>query len=93
MTDLLSPDADLSGADESVRLRELVEHIRADTVELARVHAGLIRHRAAVMQIAMEQVARCASRGSHEREVPVRSVSLYMLRIRTDRTSWCRRLC
>lgn len=76
MTDLLSPDADLSGEDESVRLRELVEHIRADTVELARVHAGLIRHRAAVMQIAMEQVARSTSRRSRERELPVRSVAL-----------------
>ena len=76
MTDLLSPDADLSGEDESVRLRELVEHIRADTIELARVHAGLIRHRAAVMQIAMEQVARSTSRRSRERELPVRSVAL-----------------
>ncbi|KSU52162.1 HNH endonuclease [Microbacterium enclense] len=76
MTDLHSPDVDLSGEDESVRLRELVEHIRADTVELARVHAGLIRHRAAVMHIALEQVARCASRRSRERELPVRSVAL-----------------
>nr|WP_154923178.1 DUF222 domain-containing protein [Microbacterium testaceum] len=76
MTDLHSPAADLSGEDECVRLRELVEHIRADTVELARVHAGLIRHRAAVMHIALEQVARSASRRSRERELPVRSVAL-----------------
>ncbi|MGN7188405.1 DUF222 domain-containing protein [Microbacterium enclense] len=76
MTDLPSPDAHLFGEDECVRLREIVEHIRADTVELARVHAGLIRHRAAVMHIALEQVARSASRRSRERELPVRSVAL-----------------
>ncbi|MDQ1135896.1 hypothetical protein QE410_000695 [Microbacterium sp. SORGH_AS 1204] len=76
MTDFRSPDAALPGEDECDRLRELVEQIRADTIQLARVHAGLIRHRAAVMQIAMEQVARCASRRSRERELPVRSVAL-----------------
>ncbi|MDQ1084988.1 MULTISPECIES: HNH endonuclease signature motif containing protein [Microbacterium] len=76
MTDLRSPDAAPPGEDESARLRELVQRIRAGTTELARVHAGLIRHRAAVMQIAMEQVTRSPSRSARERELPVRSVAL-----------------
>jgi hypothetical protein len=61
---------------EAERLRDLIHLIRTGTLELARVQAGLIRRRAAVMGIALEQVARSPSRASRERELPVRSVAL-----------------
>lgn len=68
-----APDAD---GDSGGVLRSLVDAIRADTAEAARVHARLIRRRAEVMQIALDQVARSRSRASRERELPVRSVAL-----------------
>lgn len=68
-----APDAD---GDEGGVLRSLVDAIRDDTAEAARVHARLIRRRAEVMRIALDQVARSRSRASRERELPVRSVAL-----------------
>lgn len=61
---------------EHERLRDLVDQIRTSTIALARVQASLIRHRAAVMGIALDQVARSGYRASRERELPVRSVAL-----------------
>ncbi|MCJ1707695.1 HNH endonuclease signature motif containing protein [Microbacterium sp. VKM Ac-2923] len=61
---------------ERERLRDLVSQIRVSTLALTRVQASLIRHRAAVMGIALDQVARSGSRASQERELPVRPVAL-----------------
>ncbi|MBB3159214.1 hypothetical protein FHS07_002932 [Microbacterium proteolyticum] len=76
MSDSRPPLAEDRRGDEAERLRDLVGLIRTGTLELARVQSDLVRRRAAVMEIALEQVARSPSRASRERELPVRSVAL-----------------
>lgn len=76
MSDSRSPRTEGHGSNKPDDLRDLVGLIRAGTIELARVQAGLVRSRAAVMQIALDQVAHSPSRASRERELPVRSVAL-----------------
>ena len=76
MSDTHPPSPLETDLDETERLRDLVELVRVSSVEMARVHATLIRQRAGIMQIALAQVARATSRASRERELPVRSVAL-----------------
>lgn len=77
MTDLLPPPTTAGHErNDGDRLRSLIAAIRADTAEVSRLQASLIRRRAAVMRIALEEAARSRSRASRERELPVRSVAL-----------------
>ncbi len=62
-------------ADDLPRMRADLAGLVAEQAIIAAAQARAIRHQAALVDMAWEQIARASSRASREREIPMRSLS------------------